>query len=68
MICLQNLLLNWRPKKKTGRKFQRKKIKTTPETITNKVQVTDKKHDETALSCKDKPERDRKRLHSANKK
>ena len=44
-------------KKKTGRKFQ-KKTKTTPETIPNKAQVTDKRHDETALSRKDKPERD----------
>ena len=47
---------------------KKKKTKTTPETILNKVQATDNRHNETALSCKDKPERDRKRLHSANKK
>ena len=45
-------------KKENWKEIQKKKkTKTTPETIPNKVHVTDKRHDETALSCKDKPER-----------
>ena len=53
---------NWKEIRK------KKKTKTTPETISNKVQVTDKRHDEIALLRKDKPDRDGERLHSANNK
>ena len=56
-------------KKENWKKIpNKKKTKTTFEMIPNKFQVTDYRHDGTALSRKDKPERDGKRLHSADSK
>ena len=55
--------------KKENRKkiSKKKKTKTILETIPNKVQITDNRHDETVLSRRDNPKR-WKKLHSANNK